>query len=102
MEPKVSVLQANVKLVQKGVLDLESEVQILTGVMICYCIFCFNVVKAPDANIGIIANFGISKNLYWRNKRRFADHNVMSSYQYFHDGSNKSVVCNEIIRPHHY
>ena len=27
MEPTVSVLQANAKLVQKGVLDLESEVE---------------------------------------------------------------------------
>ena len=40
---------------------------------------------------------GVSKNLYWRNKRCFADHNVMSSYQYFHGGSNKSFVSNKII-----
>ena len=68
---KVSVLQANVNLVQKGVLDLESEVMrgpgsIPTGGNIVHWIFfLISHRKVSAANIGIIAirvHFG---KLYW-------------------------------------
>ena len=60
-EPKVSGLQANVKLVQKGkcwtwnqrlIRGLSS---ILTGVTYCDKMLLFSCSQASDANIGIIA-----------------------------------------------
>ena len=60
-EPKVSVLQANAKLVKKGecwTWNQRFRGSILTGVTFCYWTFLFSRGKASDANIGIIANFG--------------------------------------------
>ena len=68
-EPKVSVLQTNAKLVQKGkcwTWNQRFSGSILTGVIFCYWNFLFWCNKASDANISIIAilvHFG--KTLVW-------------------------------------
>ena len=59
-EPKLSVLQANARLAQKGeywTWNQRSWVQSLLEVTFCYWNFWFSRSKSSDANIGIIANF---------------------------------------------
>ena len=53
--PKVSVLQANAKLVQCSTWNQRSRDSVLTGVIFCYWNILFSCNKASDANIGIIA-----------------------------------------------
>ena len=54
-EPKVSVLQANAKLVQK-VLGLEWGIQYSLGITFCYWNCIVFPGKASDANVAIITN----------------------------------------------
>ena len=66
-EPKVSVLQANAKLVKKGVLDLESEVQGFNthrSNILLLDFFCFHVVKPLMPILALLPISGVSKNLY--------------------------------------
>ena len=79
-EPKVSVLQANAQLVQKGKCwtSLEARVQYSLGVTFCYWNFLFSRSKASDSNIGIIANFLSFEKPLMEKILLLADHDVHS------------------------